>query len=106
MSAKVVKETNIGIYVGMSFGIPIDDGDGHILIKPAREGNKKAIKALIDTAKAYGYECVTVEFVPGVRAVDDDEYAIQQQRLEAGLLPDLKEIGTALDDYKQGIGMK
>lgn len=106
MSLRVVKETNIGVYVALSFGIPIDDGDGHVLSIPSRENDRQRIGTLIVTAKAYGYDNVSVNFIAGVRKIDDDEYEVQQQRLEAGLVPDVNELGSAMDDYREGTKVK
>lgn len=106
MATRIVKETDLGVYVGMSAGIPITDDDGHTLLIASREGDRAKAWEVINLARALGYEAVTVEFLPGVRPVSDDEYEIQQARLEAGLLPDELEIGSALDAYYKEIGKK
>lgn len=106
MGTRIVKETDLGIYVGMSAGIPITDDDGHTLLIESREGDRSRAWEVIKLARALGYESVTVEFIPGVRSVSDDEYALQQARLEAGLLPDELEIGSAIDAYYKEINKK
>lgn len=103
MATRIVKETDLGVYVGLSAGIPITDDDGHTLLIESREGDRDRAWKVIKLARALGYEAVTVEFIPGVRSVSDDEYAIQQARLEAGLIPDEKEIGSAIDAYYKAV---
>lgn len=101
-----VNETNIGVYIALSFGVPIDDTDGHTLLIQSKRNDRRRIQTLIKTAKAYGFENVTVEFMQGVRPVSDDEYAVQQARMEAGMIPDTQELGTAIDDYKRGLAQR
>ena len=99
--SRVVQETTLGTYVATSFGVPIDDGAGHVLAIGARQNDKAKIKTLMQTAASYGYENLDYKFMPGVRPVSDDEYLIQQQRMEAGLQPDPYEMGSAIDAYRQ-----
>jgi hypothetical protein len=99
MATRIVKETDLGVYIALSAGIPIDDDEGHVLCIQSREGDTGRIREVIGMARGMGYGAVTVHFIPGVRTVSDDEFAIQQARLEAGMLPDPYEIGSALDAY-------
>lgn len=100
---KTVQETDIGVYVATSNGLPIDDGDGHVLLIQSRELDLKRISTLMKAARDHGYnENLGYDFIPGVRPVSDQEALIQQARLEAGLQPDTQELGTAIDDIKRG----
>jgi hypothetical protein len=103
MATRIVKETDLGVYVGLSAGIPITNDDGETLLIESREGDRERAWEVIKLARALGYEMVTVEFIPGVRSVSSDEYAVQQARLEAGLIPDPYEIGSAIDAYYKEI---
>ena len=94
MNITTVKQSNIGVYVALSNGLPITDGEGHVLCIDAKENDLKRITLLLDTAKRYGYrEQLGVEFLDSVRKVSDEEYLVQQQRFEAGLEPDPYDIG-------------
>lgn len=99
MSVKVVNQTDLGVYVATTFGIPIDDNDGHVLAIAAKKGDKKRIETLIKTAKALGYEEVGFVFLAGHRPVSDEEHYIQQERMKAGLTPDPYDIGESIDAY-------
>jgi len=101
MKTKVIQETDLGVYVATSEGVPIDDGDGHVLAIAAREHDISKIAALQRVAKALGYEDLGAEFVPGVRPVSDEEHLIQQQRLEAGLTPDPYDINESVEAYRR-----
>lgn len=101
MTVKRVQETNIGVYVATSAGIPIDDGDGHFLTIDSIQHDRSRIELLHKTAESMGYEQVGHFFMDAVRKIDDDEWIIQQQRLEAGLTPDPYDIGEMIDAHKQ-----
>jgi len=101
MALNVIKETNLGVYVATSGGVPIDDGDGHVLAIASREHDIAKIAELQRAAKALGYEDLGVEFVAGARPVSDEEYIIQQQRLEAGLTPDPYDYNESVEAYRR-----
>ena len=96
---KGIKYSKLGIYVAMSGGIPIDDGYGHVLSINATYGDLSKIKALMDAARSHGWDNLDYEFIPEVRKVSDEEYLVQQQRMEAGLQPDPYEINSSVEAY-------
>lgn len=99
--------STLGVYVAMSNGLPITDGDGRALTIASHKDDLTKIAELMRAAKHYGYtENLDYEFIPEVRKVNDEEYLVQQQRLEAGLDPDPYEINSAVEAYREAVGAK
>jgi hypothetical protein len=72
MAAKKVQEPNIGVYVALDgLGIPIDDGEGHILCIDSMRNDKKRIEILMHTARSMGYQEPSYQFLAGERKVTD-----------------------------------
>ncbi len=99
-----VADTNLGVYVALSNGKYIVDSDdpaeAQQLSIQAWRGDQRRIDELIREAKSFGLENITVEFIPDVRKVTQEEYEEQQQRLAEGKTPDPYDLGALIDDYK------
>ena len=106
VSKKHLPDTNLGVYVALSKGRYIVDEDGRQLSISAWQGSRKRQAELIEVAKSYGLEDITVEFIPDVRKVSDDEYEEQQERLAEGKTPDPYDLGAMIDEYKSGRGIE
>ena len=101
MGIQVIQETTLGVYVATSGGVPIDDGNGHVLAIASHEHDVIKIATLQREAKSLGYDDLGVEFIPGVRPVSDEEHLIQQQRLEAGMTPDPYDLNESVEAYRR-----
>lgn len=94
MKARIVSETNKGIYV---WQLPNGDflAEGlNILSIEAVKGDIQAMAAITRAAKHYGYDEGRPVFQEGYRKVTDEEFEMQYERMMNGLTPD------PLDDLK------
>ena len=92
----IEKKYNWGLYVyKKSNGKWFTDGNGSILNIPSVRGDISQIAKLRDAAKHYGDEgdgeCI---FVPGLTRVSEEEYSEQVDRMKAGLIPSLNDLGA------------
>lgn len=92
----IEKKYNWGLYVyKKSNGKWFTDGNGSILNVPSVRGDISQIAKLRDAAKYYGDEgdgeCI---FVPGLTRVSEEEYSEQVDRMKAGLIPSLNDLGA------------
>jgi hypothetical protein len=103
MAAKVVEETNIGIYVWeMPDGRWVGDDQGHFMYIKAKKGDQRRINQLRDAARSYGVTEGKPHFLAGHRPVTDEEYEEQVERLHEGYQPDPYDIPTMIQEYKHG----
>ncbi len=92
----IEKKYNWGLYVyKKSNGKWFTDGNGSILNIPSVRGDISQIAKLRDAAKYHGDEgdgeCI---FVPGLTRVSEEEYSEQVDRMKAGLIPSLNDLGA------------
>lgn len=101
---KVIKDNlPFGVYVVKnSEGKYVVDEDFNYLSIQAMRGDLKRINALCQAARECGIENPEVEFWEGHRKIDDEEYERQVARQRDGFIPDEYDIGSQLDDYREG----
>jgi len=95
--AKIIeKHYDWGLYVyKKANGKWFTDGNGSVLNIESMKGDIMQISKLKDAAKHYGDEgdgtCV---FVPGLTRISEEEYSEQKERMAAGLIPSLNDLGA------------
>lgn len=88
-SKQQVEEVPFGMYVWeCPDGEILGDSDGNIMNVFCTKGNRKAIEALRQAAKSYGYEEGTPVWWSGKRRINDEELEEQQMREKFGLIAD------------------
>jgi hypothetical protein len=107
----IEKDYDWGLYVyKRSNGKWFTDGNGSILNIPSMRGDITKISELKQAAKHYGDpgdgQCI---FVPGLNRVTEEEYSEQVDRLNAGLIPSMNDLGAwdaaqkTVDKYGSGV---
>jgi hypothetical protein len=95
--ARVIeKHYDWGLYVyKKSNGKWFTDGTGSVLNIVSMKGDISQISKLKQAAIYYGDEgdgeCI---FVPGLTRISEEEYSEQKERLAAGLIPSLNDLGA------------
>lgn len=98
---RVVEETDIGVYIWeMPDGSWVADEDGNWMLISAKKGDIRRISQISDAAKYYGVEEGRAVFLPGHRAVSEEEYQGQKARFELGLVPDAQDSYSQIDDMR------
>jgi hypothetical protein len=92
----IEKHYDWGLYVyKKSNGKWFTDGTGSVLNIPSFKGDLSKISELKTAAKHFGDpgdgSCV---FVPGLTRISEEEYSEQKERLAAGLIPSLNDLGA------------
>jgi hypothetical protein len=91
----VEKNYDWGIYVWKkSNGKWFTDGSGNILNIPSMKGDLGRIAELKQAAAYYGEPDGEPYFFPGMARVTDEEYSEQVDRMKAGLIPNLNDLGA------------
>ena len=97
-----VKEVSYGLYLWqMPDGSLVCDEEKNYLCIASMKGDLRKIKNLKETAKYYGLEEGHPIWFSGHRAVTDEEYEMQKQRLEWGLIPDELDVPAIKEDLEQ-----
>jgi hypothetical protein len=103
MAAKVIEETDIGLYVWeMPDGRWVGDDEGHFMQIVAKKGDPKRIRQITEAARAYGVIEGKPIFLSGHRPVTDEEYEEQVSRLAEGYQADQYDLPTLIQEYKHG----
>lgn len=95
--AKIIeKHYDWGLYVyKKANGKWFTDGTGSVLNIESMKGDIMQISKLKEAAKYYGDEgdgeCI---FVPGLTRISEEEYSEQKERLAAGLIPSMNDLGA------------
>lgn len=97
-----VEEVPYGMYVWRcADGEIAGDGDGNVMNVFCMKGDRRAIAALADAAKSYGwYEGGKAEWWTGKRPISDEELEYQEQRERMGLTPDPLDYGAIQDEMR------
>jgi hypothetical protein len=99
--SKVVEEVPYGMYVWQTpDGEVLGDGDGNIMNVFCMKGDLRAIKALSDAARYYGFPEGTPVWWSGKRPITDDELAEQEMRARLGLVPDPLDYAAVVEEMK------
>ena len=78
----------------------LGDGDGNIMNVFCMKGDRKAIAALADAARHYGYPEGRPVWWSGKRRITDEELEEQQMREKLGLTPDPLDYGAIKDELR------
>ncbi len=78
------------------------DGEGNMLNIPGVKNDIAAMAEIRKAAAYYGEPEGEPYFVPGVSRATDEEYSEQTERMKAGLIPNMNDLG-AVYDAQQGI---
>lgn len=90
-----------GMYVWrMPGGEVLGDGDGNIMNVFCAPGDRRAIAALTEAAKGYGFSEGKPEWWGGKRRITDEELAEQETREKLGLEPDPLNYGAIMDEMR------
>lgn len=100
-TARIVSETNLGIYVWQ-----LPDGEFvanglDILSIDAVRGDIQKMAAIQRAAKAYGYPEGKPVFCEGYRKITDEEFEVQYERMQMGMIPDTQDIGNYQDEMRR-----
>lgn len=96
-----VEEQPWGLYVWRCpDGEVLGDDEGNIMNVFCMKGDRKAIAALADAARHYGFEEGQPEFWSGKRRISDEELEEQEMRARMGLVPDPLDIGAIRDEQR------
>lgn len=92
----IEKNYDWGLYVyKKANGRWFTDGTGSVLNIPAQKGDISKIAELKTVAKHYGDPGDgQAVFVPGLTRVTEEEYSEQVDRMKAGLIPSLNDLGA------------
>lgn len=96
-----VEEVPYGMYVWQCpDGEVLGDDDGNIMNVFCMKGDRRAIKALADAAKYYGFPEGQPVWWSGKRRITDEELAEQEMREKLGLTPDPLDYGAIMDEMR------
>lgn len=98
--ARIVSETNVGIYVWqLPDGEFVAQGLDVLSIEAVR-GDIQAMANIQKSAGYYGYTEGTPVFVEARRKITDEEFQIQLHRMRSGLTPDPQDVGAYQDEMR------
>lgn len=101
MALTHVREFNWGVYVALSDGKYVINSEGDYLSIPSEYNNAQKIRKLIKTAKSYGLENVSVEFIDGAYQISEEEYQNQKSAQASGLLLPGQDPGAFRDEQRR-----
>lgn len=91
----IEKNYDWGLYVWKKAdGKWFTDGEGNILNIPAMKGDISKIAELKAAAAHFGQADGEPYFFPGLGRVTDEEYSEQVDRMKAGLIPNMNDLGA------------
>ena len=92
----IEKKYNWGLYVyKKSNGSWFTDGDGNVLNIESMRNDLSKIAELKQAAKYYGDDGDgEAVFVPGLTRITDEEYSVQKDRMNQGLIPSMNDLGA------------
>lgn len=78
----------------------LGDDDGNIMNVFCTKGDRRAIKAITDAARHYGYPDGKPLWWSGIRPITDEELEEQKMREKLGLIPDPLDVGALRDEAR------
>lgn len=81
-------------------GETLGDSDGNIMNVFCMKGDLRAVNALAEAAKHYGFPEGRPVWWSGKRRINDEELEEQQMREKFGLVPDPLDIGAIKDEAR------
>lgn len=98
---QLVEEVPYGMYVWQTpDGEVLGDGDGNVMNVFCMKGDRKAIAALADAARHYGFAEGKAVWWSGKRRISDEELEEQQMREKLGLVADPLDAGAIRDEMR------
>lgn len=98
---QIIEEVPYGIYVWkLPNGTILADDDDNVMNVFCMKGDHRAIRAITDAAKYYGFEQGWAEWHSGKRPITDEELEEQQMRERMGLVPDPLDYGAIKDQER------
>lgn len=98
---EVIEEVPYGMYVWQTpDGEVLGDDDGNVMNVFCMKGDRRAIAALADAARHYGFPEGKPVWWSGKRRVTDEELQEQQTREKLGLTPDPLDYGAIRDEMR------
>jgi len=102
LGKQVVEEVPYGMYVWQTpDGEVLGDGDGNVMNVFCMKGDRKAIDALTQAARHYGFAEGKPVWWSGKRRVTDEELEEQELRAKFGLEPDPLNYAAIKDEAKE-----
>lgn len=99
---QIIEEVTYGLYLWqMPDGSIVQDDEGAYMNVAAIKGDIRKINVLKDFARHHGLEEGKPIWFSGHRQVSKDEYEIQRQRLEWGLIPDELDVPAIKEDLEE-----
>lgn len=99
MKITPIEEVSYGVYLWqMPNGALVQDEDGNYLNVASMKGDIRRINNLKAAAKELGLEEGNPIWFSGHRRVTDEEYEMQKQRMEWGLVPDELDVPAIEED--------
>ena len=96
-----IEEQPWGLYVWRCpDGEVLGDDEGNVMNVFCMKGDRRAIAALTDAARHYGFTEGGPEFWSGKRRISDEELEEQRLREKMGLVPDPLDIGALRDEAR------
>jgi hypothetical protein len=97
----IVEDSNYGVYIWRDGkGRAVVDSELNYMLIASRRGDLKNIKLLEEAARSFGVMDGGPEFCAGSRPISEGEFEEQKARQEAGLVPDVYDLGNMIDEYK------
>lgn len=98
---QLVEEVPYGMYVWETpDGEVLGDGDGNVMNVFCMKGDRKAIAALANAARHYGFAEGKAVWWSGKRRISDEELEEQQMREKLGLVADPLDAGAIRDEMR------
>lgn len=102
LGKQIVEEVPYGMYVWQTpDGEILGDGDGNIMNVFCMKGDRKAIDAITQAAKHYGFPEGNVIWWSGKRRITDEELQEQETRAKLGLEPDPLNYAGMMDNARE-----
>jgi len=78
----------------------LGDGEGNVMNVFCLKNDRRAIQAITDAARSYGFPEGRAVWWSGKRPIDDEQLEEQEARAKFGLIPDPLDYGAITDEIK------
>jgi len=98
---QIIEEVPYGMYVWeCPDGEVLGDDEGNVMNVFCMKGDRRAIDAITQAARHYGFPEGKVVWWSGKRPVTDEELQEQQTREKLGMVPDPMDYGALRDEMR------
>lgn len=98
---QIVEEVPYGMYVWeCPDGEVLGDDDGNVMNVFCMKGDRRAIDAITQAARHYGFPEGRAVWWSGKRPITDEELQEQQTREKLGMVPDPMDYGALRDEMR------